>query len=200
MIKQFKKQFRVPNGLLGVVAGKIMAWENKKLNAWSVSCLGIDKHDHLLEVGFGAGACMETVLKRNTTVTIDGLDISETMKNQAESALEPYVEKNRVHLMVGDVSKVQLTQDGYDKILSVNNFTIWTEPQKGVASLYQALKPGGKIAITMQPREEDASPNKTRMFAKKIHDDLVTCHFRDVKITYKKIRPELAVCVTAYKR
>lgn len=63
--------------------------------------------------------------------------------------------------------------------------------------IYRALKPGGKAAITMQPREADASPEKTKSFGKQMIADFKAAGFEDIDIQFKNIKPELSVCATA---
>lgn len=199
MFKSFKRQYSVPKGFRGMVAGRIMALENKKLNSWTISTLGIHPHDHILEVGFGTGHTMKMIVKKNPTITINGIDVSETMKEQADKRLTTEIGNNRVKLFVNDIEEAKLKRESYDRIFSVNNYTIWDHPIKGLENLFEGLKHGGTIAITMQPREENGSSIKTRMFAKQIHDDMTNCGFSDIRINYKEITPELAVCVTAIK-
>lgn len=199
MMKSFKKHFSKPDGILGMIAGRIMALENRKLNAWTVSLLGLKSHDHILEIGYGSGMCMERILKKHTNINIDGVDVSETMRKQASKRLEDKIVNQQVHLMTGDIVEITLPDQAYDKIITVNNYTIWDHPKKGLENVFGALKSNGKIAITMQPREENASSAKTRMFAKQIFNDLTNCSFSNIKIHFKRIRPELSVCVTAVK-
>ncbi|WP_191566481.1 class I SAM-dependent methyltransferase [Metabacillus idriensis] len=200
MFSAFTKNFSKPKGFLGIIAGKIMALENQTINKWSISRLKIKPGDTILEIGFGPGYSMGYMLKHYRQIKIDGVDVSETMKEQAEKHLEAYVEAGRVNLITEDAENVDLYHDYYDKILSVNNYTIWEDPRKGLENITSALKPGGRIAITMQPREEDASAEKTRMFGRKIQDDMSACGYEDIKVEYKKVRPELTVCVTGRKR
>ncbi|WP_235867367.1 class I SAM-dependent methyltransferase [Priestia abyssalis] len=199
MFKAFKKNFSKPEGIYGVITGKIMAWENKEINEWTLAHLNIQSGDHVLEVGFGPGYSIEHMMKNYLSLNVDGVDVSETMKTQAEKRLEKQSREGNVQLFLGDIEKVHLPSGTYDKVLSVNNYTIWNKPRKGLQNLYDAMKPGGKIAITMQPREDDASANKTRMFGKQIHDDLQACDFNNINLYFKDIHPELTVCVTAFK-
>ncbi|MFC0274412.1 class I SAM-dependent methyltransferase [Metabacillus herbersteinensis] len=199
MLKKFKKSFSKPKGFLGIVAGKIMAWENQTINKWTIAQLHIQRGDNILEVGFGPAYSMVFILNTYQDVQIDGIDVSEAMKNLAESKLEKEMIEGTVELYVSDIEKAQLKQEHYHKILSVNNYTIWNYPRRGLEVLMKSLKPGGKVAITMQPREENASSGKTRMFGKQIHDDLVACGFHEIKMDFKNVRPELTVCITAVK-
>lgn len=195
MINAISKRFSRPKGLIGVIAGYIMAAENKTLNKWTIDQLTLKRHDVVLEVGYGPGYSLKQMLKREPTVKIDGIDASGVMKKQAERK----VKQRSVRLMKGGIETVPLPSAYYDKVLSVNNYTIWNDRQKGVNHIYQALKPGGKTAISMQPREADASPEKTKAFAKQIYADLYAAGFEDIEIQFKYITPELSVCVTAKK-
>ncbi|MGD6818556.1 class I SAM-dependent methyltransferase [Metabacillus sp. 113a] len=199
MFSIIKKNFSKPKGWIGVVTGKIMAQENKFINKWTISSLGIRRGDKVLEVGYGPGYALEYILSRYPVLKADGLDISETMKEQASVRLKEYIDAGKSELMAADVGKANLPDHSYHKILSVNNYTIWDEPRTGLASLYEALIPGGSIAITMQPREENASPNKTKMFGKQIYDDMRACGFEKMSMKFKRVKPEMTVCVTARK-
>jgi cyclopropane fatty-acyl-phospholipid synthase-like methyltransferase len=199
MFETFKRNFSKPAGLYGIIAGKIMAWENKDINNWTIAHLNLQAGDRVLEVGFGPGYSMEYMVKHYASLNVDGVDVSETMKAQAEKRLSSHIDSGDVRLFLGDIETIILPHETYHKILSVNNYTIWNEPRNGLQNLYQTLKPGGKIAITMQPREDDASANKTRMFGKQIHDDLKACGFRQIHLAFKDIQPELTVCVTGVK-
>ncbi|MFY4776703.1 class I SAM-dependent methyltransferase [Metabacillus sp. RGM 3146] len=199
MLGIIKRSFSKPKGLFGNIAGRIMAWENHTINKWTIDRLGIKPGDFVLEVGFGPGFGMEHILKNYPAVKLVGVDVSETMKEQAEKRLQNYVEEGTVKLIVSDVEKAKLDPNHYHKILSVNNYTIWSNPEKGLRILYQALKPGGRIAITMQPREEGASAERTREFCEMIQRDMLAVGFKEIQPRYKKVRPELTVCVTAVK-
>lgn len=199
MFDTFKKNFSKPKGIYGTIAGKIMAWENKEINEWTLAHLNLQSGDHVLEIGFGPGYSIEHMMKNYLSLKVDGVDVSETMKTQAEKRLKKQIGDGHVRLLLGDIEKIHLASGTFDKVLSVNNYTIWTKPRKGLQNLYDAMKPGGKIAITMQPREDDASANKTRMFGKQIHDDLKACGFKYIDLHFKDVYPELTVCVTAFK-
>lgn len=199
MFQTFKKSFSKPEGIYGAIAGKIMAWENKEINEWTIAHLNLRSGDHVLEVGFGPGYSIEHMTENYLSLKADGVDVSKTMKTQAEKRLKKQIGDGHVRLLLGDIKKIHLPIGIYDKVLSVNNYTIWTEPRKGLQNLYHAMKPGGKIAITMQPREDDASANKTRLFGKQIHDDLKACGFNNIDLHFKNVHPELTVCVTGFK-
>lgn len=79
MINMLSKKFSRPKGMFGILAGYIMAAENKTLNQWTIDQLGLTRGDRILEVGFGPGYCMKQMLKREKSVHIHGIDVSEAI-------------------------------------------------------------------------------------------------------------------------
>ncbi|MCY7931411.1 class I SAM-dependent methyltransferase [Bacillus inaquosorum] len=195
MINMLSKKFSKPKGVFGMIAGYIMAAENRTLNQWTIDQLGITRGDSILEVGFGPGYCMQQVLKREKDVDLHGIDVSEVMLKLAARR----VKSKPVRLIQGSVETFPLIDSFYNKVISVNNYTIWNDQTKGMKQIYRALKPGGKAAITMQPREADASPKKTKSFGKQMIADFKAAGFEDIELQFKNIKPELSVCVTAKK-
>ncbi|MBU2660341.1 class I SAM-dependent methyltransferase [Bacillus cabrialesii] len=195
MINMLSKKFSKPKGIIGMIAGYIMAAENQTLNQWTIDQLGITRGDSILEIGFGPGYCMQQMLKREKDVQLHGIDVSETMLKLAARR----VNSKSVRLIQGSIETFPLPASFYDKVISVNNYTIWNDQTKGVKQIYRALKPGGRAAITMQPREADASPEKTKSFGKQMIADLKAAGFEDIELQLKHIKPELSVCATAKK-
>ncbi|WP_420977030.1 class I SAM-dependent methyltransferase [Bacillus vallismortis] len=195
MMNMLSKTFSKPKGIFGMIAGYIMAAENQTLNQWTIDQLGVTRGDSILEVGFGPGYCMQQMLKREKDIRLDGIDVSETMMKLAARS----VKSKGVRLMQGNIETFPFPDSFYDKVISVNNYTIWNDQTKGVKQIYRALKPGGKAAITMQPREADASPEKTKSFGKQMIADFKAAGFEDIDIQFKNIKPELSVCATAKK-
>ncbi|APH67346.1 Erythromycin 3''-O-methyltransferase [Bacillus subtilis] len=195
MINMLSKKFSRPKGVIGMIAGYIMAAENQTLNQWTIDQLGITHGDSILEVGFGPGYCMQQMLNREKDIRLDGIDVSEAMLKLAARR----VKTREVRLIQGSVETFPLNASFYDKVISVNNYTIWNDQTKGMKQIFRALKPGGKAAITMQPREADASPEKTKSFGKQMIADFKAAGFQDIELQFKNMKPELSVCATAKK-
>ncbi|HEX6923533.1 MAG TPA: class I SAM-dependent methyltransferase, partial [Bacillales bacterium] len=151
------------------------------------------------EVGYGPGYSIDFILDHYSNVRIDGIDVSETMKDQAAHRLGSEIKAGKVHLSADAVEEAVFLPNHYHRIFTVNNFTLWQEKIVGLQKLYEALVRGGRIAITMQPRQEDAKSNQTRIFAEEIRKDLAECGYKRIKVRFKRVSPEWAVCVTAIK-
>ncbi|MCY7732904.1 class I SAM-dependent methyltransferase [Bacillus safensis] len=199
MLSTISKTFSRPKGWLGSIAGLIMANENKALNQWAICHLDLTDGENILEIGYGPGYSIKHMLKHYQNLHIDGLDASSTMQEQAQSRVSKRAKDKQVRLYVGKIEKTRLPGEQYDKVLSVNNFTIWDDPKTGLLNLYHTLKPGGTLVIVMQPREKGADANRTKEMGESILNDMQFAGFDPFSIEYEEIRPTLAVCVTAKK-
>jgi len=176
-----------------------MANENKALNQWAIRHLDLTDGENILEIGYGPGYSIKHMLKHYQDLHIDGLDASSTMQEQAQSRVSKRAKDKQVRLYVRKIEKTRLPGEQYDKVLSVNHFTIWDDPKTGLLNLYHTLKPGGTLVIVMQPREKGADANRTKEMGENILNDLQFAGFDEFSIEYEEIRPTLAVCVTAKK-
>ena len=199
MLSIISKTFSRPKGWIGSIAGLIMANENKALNQWAIRHLDLTDGENILEIGYGPGYSIKHMLKHYDDLHIDGLDASSTMQEQAQSRVSKRAKDKQVRLYVGKIEKTRLPGEQYDKVLSVNNFTIWDEPKTGLLNLYHTLKPGGTLVIVMQPREKGADANRTKEMGENILNDVQFAGFDHLSVEYEEIRPTLAVCVTAKK-
>lgn len=199
MFKKLQSHFKEPKGLIGKFVGKIMAFENKALNKWTIRQLNIRPGKNILEVGYGPGYAIDLIFKSYPNINIDGIDISEAMKEEASNRLAKQIDAEKVHLEVGDVSGYSFQLNHYDYIFSVNNYTLWEDKCKGLENLYNAIVSKGKIIITMQPRQDDSNKGQAKIFAQEIYKDLKAAGFRKIKVRYKYINPETAVSVIAIK-
>ncbi|MBO0992589.1 class I SAM-dependent methyltransferase [Bacillus sp. SD088] len=199
MLKVIKRNFKQPKGLIGKFIGKVMATENKTLNEWTIEQLKVRQGDRILEIGYGPGYSMEYLVNQYRNIQIDGIDISKAMKDEATRRLKTQVDKGQIRLVISDISEADLQRNSYQRVLAVNTYTLWQDKQASLENIYRALQPGGKIAITMQPRQEDARLHKTKQFGRQIRTNMRMSGFRQIKVRYKEISPALVVCVTATK-
>lgn len=199
MFNILARQFENPKGMLGKLAGKIMYSENRTINSWTVKKLDIKNKDRILEVGYGPGYCIKYIMNRCRCVYMDGADLSKDMAAAAEKRNKEWIDEGRVRLFTGDIHSIASNLDTYHKIISINNYPLWTKPRETLGMLYEKTEAGGEIAITVQPREKDADSLITKNLAKIIEADLASAGYEEIQSSFKDVQPVLAVCVTAKK-
>ncbi|WP_064091269.1 class I SAM-dependent methyltransferase [Rossellomorea aquimaris] len=194
-----QKQFKRPKGIVGWVIGKVMEFDNRKINNWSINQLSIQNNDQILEVGFGPGYCIRRISTKFPDTTIHGVDISETMKEAAAKKNHQAILKGQVSLYVHDISKFELDRVQYDKIFSVNNYPLWTDKKSALSHLYNMLKTGGTIVITVQPRGDEEKDSRAQEYGESIYYALHEAGFKDITLSYKNIKPAITVSVRCTK-
>ena len=199
LVFSVQKQFKRPDGLLGWFVGKVMEYDNRRINKWSINQLSIRKGDRILEIGYGPGYCIRLISKRFPSTFVDGVDISETMKETAQHKNKQAIKKGRVRLFVHDISHFQLDDVQYDRIFSVNNYPLWNDQKKSLTHIYAMLKKGGSLLITVQPRGEKERDSMAEQYGEDISLALHEAGFKDISLSYKDVKPTLTVCVTCVK-
>ena len=78
-------QFGKPTGLLGNLAGFIMASRSSNVERcnWAVSLLNLQSTDRVLEIGFGPGIAIQKMSEIVKEGVIWGIDHSDIMLKQA---------------------------------------------------------------------------------------------------------------------
>lgn len=69
---------------------------------------------------------MQQMLKREKDVHLHGIDVSEAMLKLAARRVKP----KGVRLIQGSIETFPLPASFYDKVISVNNYTIWNDQTK----------------------------------------------------------------------
>ncbi|MGR3764651.1 class I SAM-dependent DNA methyltransferase [Rossellomorea sp. NS-SX7] len=199
MLFSLQKQFKRPKGIMGWIVGKVMEIDNRRINKWSIQRLPIKKGDHILEVGFGPGYCINKIIQKYPGTSVDGVDISSTMKEAAHQKNKAAIEEGRVRLFVHDISQFHSKDEKYDHIFSVNNYPLWNDSKSALYHIHRMLKPGGSLVITVQPRGDEEKDSRAHRYAQQITDELTCAGFKNIQISYKKVRPALTVSVKCTK-
>jgi SAM-dependent methyltransferase len=201
-IRRFlRAQFGRPTGFWGNIAGTIMAGRrsNNERIQWTLSLLDIKPHDRVLEIGFGPGIAIEQISKFTKAKFIAGVDHSEVMVRQTTKRNAAAIRDGKVAVHLGSASNLPQFGHQFDKIFTINSIHFWTDPVDCLKELRKLLKPGGTIAITLQPRSQGATDATAKMIGKDIVTKLECAGFSQCTLEIKKIAPISAVCVRSTK-
>ncbi len=145
--------YRRPSGFFGRIAGSRMAQQHEPENTWTVSLLDVQPRDNILEIGFGAGTTIQQIASLATEGHVAGVDFSRTMVGAARKRNASAVKAERVELRYGDAATLPFTNDTFDKVVSIHSLYFWPEPIKAFAEILRVLKPGGRVVLTLLPKE-----------------------------------------------
>lgn len=192
-------QFRRPHGLVGRLAGRIMAHRpsNRRRNAWTLDLLALRPADRVLEVGFGPGYALALAAGRLPRGRLTGVDHSATMLAQARRRNARAIAEGRLSLLLADAADLGAVAGPVDKVYSVNAVQFWPDRPRVLAALRGVMAPGARIAITYMPRGRGARAEQAQGMAVAVEQDLDVAGFVEIRHAVLPLRPVPAVCVLA---
>jgi ubiquinone/menaquinone biosynthesis C-methylase UbiE len=194
-------QFHHPRGVLGSLAGRIMARRESNLarNRWTVDLLDLASGDRVLELGPGPGVTLGVILERVPAGFVVGVDHSATMLAQCRRANRAALRDERLALIQGSFTQLPELHGPFDAILAVNSLQFDALKCHTLAQIARLLKPGGSFAITFQPRGAHPSDAKAMAHAEHLVQLLERAGITQTRIEKLPLEPVCAVCVLARK-
>jgi SAM-dependent methyltransferase len=196
------RQFGNPSGLLGRIAGLIMQVRpsNRERNARTLALLDLQPEDHVLEVGFGPGLSVKSAAQLASRGKVVGIDRSPLMLRQASRRNAKAIAEGRVEVQLGSAERLPELGIRFDKVFAVNVYMFWEDPVGVLRGLRDVMKPGGTIALTLQPRRAGATRDDTRVAAERMVGSLREAGFVNVRAEIFDMRPVDAACVLGQAR
>lgn len=112
----------------------------------AVAALGLKSGDTVLEVGAGTGRNFPYLVKAvGPGGRVIGVDASEGMLREARKLVERCGWSN-VSLLQQDAAQLQVDEDA-DAVLFSLSYSAMPEPQRALASAWERLRPGGRLAV-----------------------------------------------------
>jgi cyclopropane fatty-acyl-phospholipid synthase-like methyltransferase len=193
------QQFKRPNGLLGKLAGHIMANRSSNIerNRWMLELLELKPQDRVLEIGYGPGLAVEGALQRIDKGLVMGIDHSETMFKQASRRVASAIAQGRAKLLLGDIQEHPGFDMPFDHIYSANVVMFWKNPTAVFKYLKTILAPGGDVVTLYMPRNIDAANEDGYKAGDEIANWLKQAGFANIRTEIKEFGAIAAVCVIA---
>jgi len=189
----WRSQFAKPTGLTGRMVGRLMAMKNRDRSLWVFSMLDLRPTDRVLEIGFGSGA--DIARASGTAAFVAGVDHSEVMVRQATRRNAPAIRAGRVNVQLGSAGKLSYPDSSFDKVFAINSAQFWKDMAKPLEEIGRVLKPGGWLALAVQPRGKHATDETTRQVGIGISKALTASGFEEVHCEFQQMRPVATVCV-----
>ena len=145
------RQLSHPSGVMGAVIRFMMNRHNARMNAFALRQLKLEPTDHVLEIGFGGGLTLPSLL--DSTAFVAGLDRSNDVVEWAKRRFSKQIESGRADFRQGSVEALPFGASAFDKVCTVNTVYFWTSLKSGFAEIYRVLKPQGRIAVGFLPKE-----------------------------------------------
>jgi ubiquinone/menaquinone biosynthesis C-methylase UbiE len=172
---------------------------NRSRIEWTVSLLNIKPADRVLEIGIGPGVATELVSQLATNGHVVGVDHSEVMIRQAARRNAAAVRNGRLEFVVASVSALPDLGEPFDKVFTINSIHFWNDPVRCLTALHKVLKPGGIIAVALQPRSHGATDATAQEAGREVAGNLARAGFSSIRLEIRRMRPVAVTCALGVK-
>ena len=148
--------FGQPRGLLGRLAGWIMARENVRVNRLVVELLGIRAEDRVLEIGCGPGVALAEAASRASRGFVAGTDPSPVMVAQARRRCRAAIAARRAEVRQAPAAALPYPEVSFTRAFSVNALPHWPSAREGLAELHRVLRPDARVVVALRKQRQSA--------------------------------------------
>ncbi|MFC2051708.1 class I SAM-dependent methyltransferase [Chloroflexota bacterium] len=125
--------------------------------------------DTVLCAGVGTGNEIINMLKRNSKVSIVGVDYSGTALRKASK--KALLTGKSIRLLNMDIQSLEFVTGSFDKVLCIHVMDFVQDDEKATAEIIRVLKRGGEFVITY-PSEKENSELGINLFKDSLHQNL----------------------------
>ncbi|WP_353139722.1 class I SAM-dependent methyltransferase [Pseudopedobacter sp.] len=150
---QLAKQLSCPEGQNGIKTADMMNEGNIEMTLSSIKALNIKDGDTVLELGHGNCGHLSKILNEANHIQYTGLEISETMKQQALLKNSEFISDSTVRFNIYNGEDIPYESNTFNKIMTVNTIYFWTNPLHLFNEIYRVLKPDGLLVLSFAQKE-----------------------------------------------
>lgn len=140
-----------PQGKKGIEIGEMMNDTNIGMTLESIQTLLIEDNEQILEIGHGNADHVKSILNKAANIQYTGIDISETMHQEAKRLNKQF--GDQVNFVLYEGKKLPFQDKTFDKIFTVNTVYFWEQPVDYLNEIYRVLKDNGTFVLTFGQRD-----------------------------------------------
>lgn len=151
--EQVAGQLRKPEGEDGVRVALAMNKSNAALYDMLLNFLHIQPGDRILEIGFGNGYFIPALFDREATIRYTGLDMSETMVNEATRENDARIVDGSIELHLGTAEAMPFADSSFTKVFAANVLYFWDTPSVALTAIHRVLEKDGELVLAIRSKE-----------------------------------------------
>jgi len=183
------QQLSHPTGLFGRLMGRLMNRHNARMNAFALELLELTPADRVLEIGFGGGATLSTLIERAGFVA--GIDRSQVMAERAKARYAGDMAAGRAEFREGTIEALPFEAASFDKVCTVNTIYFWRSLEVGFAEIHRVLTLGGRAVIGFLPKSHmDRMGMPRDIFTARATEDVVAALENEGFVNLRVERPQ----------
>ena len=129
-----------PQGEDGATMLKRMNESHSPVTCWALEHWQIAPEEELLDIGCGGGATLKRMGEKITTGHLTGVDYSPVSVKTSLKTNRQDVESGKMKVLEGSVEALPFADDGFDKIITVESFYFWPDPQENLKEVRRVVR------------------------------------------------------------
>jgi ubiquinone/menaquinone biosynthesis C-methylase UbiE len=192
------QQFRCPSGLIGQLAGALMAVTNTPLVQTVTAAVAAADGEHILDIGFGPGASLVLLARAAPAVTVAGIDPSPVMVRMAHRRTARLI--TQPDLRQGTAAALPWPDRAFDAVCATNSAQLWQPWPASLSEVARVLRPGGRVVLGVHERAVlPARGAAGRHFDEVLVPALRTAGFTGIHAGYQPTRGGQALVCQAHR-
>ena len=149
-----------PSGKAGAEMLRYMNEEHSDLTIWALDLLSYSNGDRLLDVGCGGGATLRYLYDRIPDGNLTGVDYSEVSVSLSKELNADLIADGKMEIVSGSVEALPFDDNSFDKIVTVESFYFWPDPEECLKEVRRVLAPHGVFLLVSEIYERpDLTPH-----------------------------------------
>lgn len=147
------RQLANPEGQVGIQVAEWMNGNNRESNAQILALLNVQSGNRVLEIGFGNGRATSQIIGQAEDVQYTGIDISETMVEEALRFNAELVTSGRAQFHRAFAERMPFADESFDRVLSIAVMHFWQDPHASLTEIHRVMRPGAVAVMSaLDPR------------------------------------------------
>jgi ubiquinone/menaquinone biosynthesis C-methylase UbiE len=190
--KELGRQLAKPTGATGVMVSNQMNESNVGIYELTFGLLSIENGSNILEIGIGNGNHLKDYFKKNGSIQLYGLDISETMVKIAKEINGELTNDKLLQIVCEDSKSMTFKNDMFGSVVCINAIYFWENLYEQLRELWRVLKNGGKLYLGFRPKSkmenlEFVKEKFTLYEAADVKEQLILAGFNVLNVEQKEV-------------
>lgn len=138
-----------PRGALAPVVARILNLSNARQNRLAIAALDVGEHHRVLDIGFGGGIGLATLLDATRHGRVAGVEISREMLQRAQQRHARDIAAGRLVVRHGRAEQLPFADRSFERVLSVNTYPFWVDPHVAFGEIRRVLTGEGRLALAL---------------------------------------------------
>lgn len=136
-----------PQGEAGAVMLTRMNESHYKLTGWAMDFFEFDGNERFLDIGCGGGETLKRATEKIPFGYLTGVDYSEVSVRQSSINNNSAIKLGKMKIVNASVESLPFDDCSFDRIITVESFYFWPNPQENLREVYRVLAEEGRFLL-----------------------------------------------------